>query len=122
MADRRESGLQRPYLTDCPQVAIVAYRVPAFCQRIGEAVQMHRAPVFFLPHPGMDGETGDRVAVEKLQQSGKFLQRVIAQPSFDGYRQRGAGKHHIKKARQLIGVSQKARALALGGNGAGGAA
>ena len=87
MRDLREPALQGPDLAHCPQIAVVAHGIAAVCQRIGKYVQMDRPPVFFLPHTGVDGETGDGIAVVEVQQSGKFLRRLIAQPGLDGYRQ-----------------------------------
>ena len=87
-----------------------------------EHVPVDGAPVFFLLHPRMNRQTGDGIAIVDFHQTGEFRRVLDSQPGLDGYRQMNLGEYFIKKAVQPVGVCQKSGALALGGDGAGGAA
>ena len=113
-------SLHGPHFLNSPQIAVVAHRIFAGCQRLGKFLQMHRAAVLFVPHPGMDDQAGDRIPVIDLQQPPKFLRIGEAQPGLHGNRQADPGEHLVKEPLQFLRSCQKSRALALGRYGTGG--
>ena len=70
----------------------------------------------------MDGQLRDGVAVIDLQNGVELLRCFHPQPGLDRDGTGGAGKDSVQKSVQLCKVPQHAGALALGGDGAGGAA
>ena len=83
---------------------------------------MNGASVEFLPHPWVDGQLPDGVAVENVQQRRKFLRRMHSQPGLYGDGNGTLGKHVVQKPIEGFRVSQHPGTLALGGDRPGGAA
>lgn len=71
--DLRVFFLKIPDLGGSTQISIVAEWVFAVFHGVVEPVIMNGASVEFLPHPWVDGQLPDGVAVEDVQQRRKFL-------------------------------------------------
>ncbi|CAN4033315.1 Tripartite tricarboxylate transporter TctB family, partial [Dysosmobacter welbionis] len=100
----------------------VAQGIPAALRRPGEPVPVHGPLVELLLHPGVDGEAGDGITVVNVQQPLELLRLLHPQPGLDGHRQLHGGEYLVKEPLQLLRLCQKARTLALGGDGARGTA
>ena len=107
-----------PYAALTDQIAVIADRHGAARQGGGEGVLADAALVKVLPHARMNDQLRNRIAAVNLEQRLKFRRIVYAEPCLDGDRNRAGGENGIQKAVKLVGMGEKACALALRGHGA----
>ena len=94
-------GLQGIDFGKRADISVETQRISAVFHGIGEPFPVHLAFIKLFPHPRVDGQLPDGIAVVQLQNGGKFLCRFQSQPVFYGNGKGRTGKYFVKKPLQF---------------------